>query len=406
MIFNESIVKGNNQENAKESNRALVLESIWKKNSVTRKGLSDLTGLKQATITNIVNDLLAWNLIRESGKKNNGPGRNLIELEIIPSAFNVLSIRFTRKFFLVGVFDLAGNNLNEKCIHFNINDGFVKISNHILEICKNYLKENNKIMSVGIALPGPIIKNEENVIMMIDFPEAEQVNIKKLFEEGLKIPVSITHDANAGLLAEWVYGKTSNDNLNIMYIAAGQGNGLGLLLNGSIYEGATGTAGELGHMSICFDGPICECGNYGCLDLYCSVIQLSRNIEKNIKRYPNTVLTENSNTQEIIEAIINNDELAVKEFKDMIYYLSIALINLVNTYNPSELIIGDELSKVGDLLLETIDSVLKNRMKKEIYDKLSIRLSKFSGDAVLLGAAASAVRYMFKRPSIIEQNLL
>ena len=397
--------KGNNQEYAKESNRSLVLDIIWKMNAITRTDLSKITGLKQATITNIVNDLLPLNLVEESGKINNGKGRNQVELEIVPHAFNVLAIRFTRKFFSIGVFDLRGNVIHHEISYFCANDGFRKILTDIVNRCKGIISANKKIISVGVALPGPIIKDGNKVTMKINFPDSNDVDIMQVLENKLNLPISITHDANAGLIAEFQYGLFSgslSDYSTVLYIAAGQGNGCGMLLNREIFEGSIGTAGELGHTSICFDGPKCECGNYGCLDKYCSTIVLSRMIDANIDRFPNTILKQGDSIEKIISAIINSDDLAVTIFKKMIFYLGIAVTNLINLYNPNIIIFGDELSKTGDIMVDSINSVIKERIDSVIFDNTDIKISKLEGDSVLIGASVLAIDYIFKRLATLQ----
>ncbi len=215
--------------------------------------------------------------------------------------------------------------------------------------------------------------------------------------EHFEIPIKVVHDANAGALCEWWLDSKFLDRGTLVYIAAGQGIGAGIVVNGKVLQGSVGTFGEIGHTSIKYNGRLCKCGNRGCLELYSSTISLIKKISSLIKsgKYKNTILTSSSNLDDFFDALKKNDPLAVDAFNDICKYLSVGIINTINLFNPDLLIIGDEMSKAGDMLTEKLMPRLKESLLPEIYENLEIKTSKFKMDSALIGAGSFLLDKLF-----------
>lgn len=397
-----SVHKGNNQDSISEQNRSLVISLILQNGVCSRTQLSRQTGLKPATITNIVNELFDWGLIRESDKTAKADTRRSVGLEINSNAFYVLGVRVSRMHYSVGLFNLAGELLDDNTSGIGPGMTADGVMDDIIRICDQLMLRHSRIMVMGIALPGPLSKKEGRIIYMSGFPGWERIDILAAMQQRYPIPVVMDHDANASVLAEKWFGGHKAD--TIVFLTLGGGIGCGVLSGDRIFDGAFGMAGEVGHMSICFDGPKCGCGNRGCLELYCSTIQVLKRMERYLDRYPDSVLRPGDGIGELARAVHLGDELALKIFTGMADRLSVGVTNVVNIYNPNLIILGDEMARIGEPLLNAVKERIRDSMLPKVHDHLKIALSSFDTDPGYIGACALGLEHIVRKPNDIRRK--
>lgn len=385
--------KGKNLEDIGQMNRALVISLMRKKEICSRIDLAKATGLKQATITNIINDLLECGLVAETGIIDGKKGRRSIGLTFNGDKYKVVGVRLARKYFTVGLFDLVGNEyevIDEKIQRLSSpRDVLNKMIERISEIMKR--SEDSRVIGIGVAVPGPFFKREGKIGLMTEFPGWEDISIKEELKASFGLPTYVDHDANVGALAEWWLGSHFMDSGTMVYIVAGQGIGAGIINDGKSFTGALGIAGEIGHMSISFDGQKCQCGNRGCLEQYCSTIALIKGVKKELDKYPQSILTQDCTLNQIFEALDAGDELATKVFGRAATYLGLGLVNIIYAYNPHVIVIGDDLSKAGQRLVDIVSKTVEENILPILYKNVTIRLSSLKTDPVLLGAGSLVI---------------
>jgi N-acetylglucosamine repressor len=400
----KNIKRGINLEDVQELNRALVIRLLRKLKVCSRADLAKSTGLKQSTITNIIGDLISWELVTERGIIDGAKGRRSIGISLNTELFKVISVRLARKYFSVGIFDLCGSG--EIAIHeqLEVFEGSTKALQRIRDAVKTIIANNPdfRFLGVGVAIPGPFFRSEGKIALMTEFPGWERISLEEELSSAFHIPVFFEHDANAGVLAEWWLGPHSRETGTIVYVAAGLGIGAGIVIDGRLFRGTLGVAGEIGHMSIDFDGPKCECGNNGCLEHYCSAIALQREVKKELANFPDSPLQRDHSFEAILGAIGAGDDLAVREMHKAAWHLGLGLVNVVNLFNPDVITIGDEMARVGPPLLEIVKEVVQARVLPSIYKSLRIELCSFECDPVLIGVSALVVEKMLLRPSAWE----
>ncbi|MCI9478491.1 MAG: ROK family protein [Lachnospiraceae bacterium] len=383
---------GKNLEVIQAMNRTLLLRLLQQNHICSRANLSEQSGLKQATITNIINDFISWELVEETGLIEGCKGRRAIGIRLNTEVFYVIGVRLSRKYFEVGIFTLMGELVEEEYREY-ITDTkpstvIPKIQESIRRLIARYA--GKKVLAVGVAVPGPYYF-EEGVIEAV-FTDWEQVSIKSMLQEGMPLPVVIDHDANAGVLAECSFGLDPNLYETVVYLAVGQGIGAGIYHEGKIFRGATGIAGEIGHASINMDGPRCECGNRGCLTCYASTIAFMDRVNKRRKDLGFSPLLQ---FQDLIEPAQKKDEVVYSEFRTNMRYLSVGIINLIYSYNPDLIIIGDEMSRIGERVPEEIKYNISQLMERKVLKQAEIRLAAFEKDSAFIGAAELAIDYAF-----------
>lgn len=385
--------EGKNLEDIQEMNRALVIRTMRKFAVCSRIELAKETGLKKSTITNLVNDFIDKGLVIETGIIDGKKGRRSIGIALNGDKFKVIGVRLERKFFTVALFDIRGTvdeMVKEKIGTEDPGTTIIRMKRAINEMLSR--ARDKTVLSIGLAVPGPFIREEGRIGLMTQFPGWDKIPLQKEFQKEFSIPVYIEHDAHLGALAEWWYGTDKTETGTFLYILAGHGIGSGIIVNGRIYTGSLGIAGEFGHMSIAFNGPKCECGNNGCLTHYCSIYSIRRKIERELVNYPNSILKNGElSSDAIVNAIRQGDELAVAVFKEAAWYLGFGLSSFINILNPEMIIIGDALASVGRLLYDIVDEVIKEHVLSSVYNKLQIRLSSFKEDPILIGAGLLAI---------------
>lgn len=396
------MTNGANHEVLQQINRVLVLSILRNKKVTTRAEIAKMTGLQRATITNIINDFIRCDIVRETGIMDGVKGRRCIGITLNGARYSVIAIRLARMHFTIGLFDVTGSCQQKKKVPLNMMDGS-RVAMEVMEKEIRKLLDNRDVISIGIALPGPYLKTENRIAHISDFPGWENVDVSAELEERFHIPVLIEHDGNASTLAEWWFGGHCSRNKVLLNVIAGQGNGAGVIQDDRLFVGGHGFAGELGHTSISFDGPKCGCGNHGCLDLYCSSIVLLRNIRSEIEDHPESLLAKQPLTKEnVAAAAAAGDKLAVQEIQKMGRFLGYGIVNAINTYDPDVVVIGDEMAAIGgEILLRSVRESVKKRVLPILYDNLEIKLSELE-DSILLGAMAVAIDNAFQELRFIK----
>lgn len=384
---------GINQDNAQQINRELVLRFLRKNEGCSRIELAKMTNLKPATITNIINDFQDMGIVREMGTISEGKGRSAIRLALNPESYTVVSVRLTRKEIIVGAFDIRGDKLQTE--RFAIKAG--EKPEYIIRDMKQCIHKAidewavGEVAAIGCAVPGPFLREEGMVALMTGASVWKDVNIREELEKEFGLPIFMEHDANAGALA-YYWRNGSELQQTLVYMAVGQGVGAGIVQNGELLVGRLGVAGEIGHMSISYNGRYCECGNRGCLETYCSTLAFTKEINRKILDGNYSVLRPNSTFEEIVEAIKLNDRLAVDEYRSACDLLAVGVINIINILNPDVIVMEEDMAAVApDILKESLEKVVKPSIIKEMWDNLKIVIGEGDKEAVLAGVSILAM---------------
>ncbi|WP_425262318.1 ROK family transcriptional regulator [Paenibacillus pectinilyticus] len=385
------VKQGTNLEDVMDMNRSLIIKLMRKRGICSRAELAHESGLNQSTITNIINEMIGWGLVVETGVIDGKKGRRSIGIKLNSELYKVIGIRLARKMICVGLYDVEGNVFGFKQLPINRGDGPEAAFNKMKELVAETIKNNaiGKVIAIGVATPGPLFRNEGRIVLMSHFPGWEKINIQEELMSMYGIPVYVEHDAKAGGLAEWWFGERNKDQGTLIYVAAGEGVGAGIVVDGTLFRGSLGMAGEIGHMSINFNGPKCECGHKGCLELYGSTSAILKELSGQHSSLPS------------IWSALNEGNPAVQEVvKQAAWYLAFGLVNIVNCFNPNRIILGDEFSGAGELLLDTVRKVIDEYALPDVSSKIIIELEAQNEDFMLMGAAAIAIENILIKPSL------
>ena len=378
-------------------NRTLILHLLRKEGVCARAHLAKLSSLKQATVTNIINDFQAWGLVKEVGFIAGDKGRRSIGISINNDDHGILGIRLARKDYIMGVFDLSGNLIEARADEIDSRLAPRKIFEMLLQEADRLMEKTGerKTIAIGVAIPGPYNIRRGRIELMTGFPGWGDIAIQEELEQKFRIPVFVGHDANAGVLAQYWHNLEDVGNRPgeiIVYIAVGQGIGAGIICDGELIKGNLGIAGEIGHMSINFNGPRCACGNYGCLENYCSSIAFTNEINR-------VMGGDHEYTFSEAVGMVRAGNPIVKEiFLTSCDSLAVGVVNIINSFDPSVIIIGDEMSHVlPEEMLRRVKGEVKRKVLPEIYENLKIMISTVN-NSMVHGAAITAIMDVFDCP--------
>ncbi len=383
-------IQGMNQKRVQTLNRSLIINIIRQSGTVSRAELARRSNLKQATITNITKELIELGYVRETGYLQGQGGRRSVGLTIDETHYRTIAARLTRQHVTVGLFTILGTELSEERTQISVAQGPEEALNRLARVVNAMVKQagHDKVLGFGLAVPGPFIRPESRIALVTGFPNWEHVMLQEALEKRIDLPLLLEHDTTPAALAEWWIGVGKSEKYQSMIaLIGGQGVGAGIINNGRILLGSLGTAGEIGHHSIDYNGPQCECGNRGCLELYTSTSAIVKAYRRELELSKRLSIPRDISYEDIAGEFLRGDEPATKVVNDMARYLSFGLVNMVNTLNPDLIVIGDEWAILGDPFVDLVRLHLKPRLVPEIYAALAVKLSAFSDDASIRGMA-------------------
>lgn len=320
------------QEMIRDNNRRLVLEYIVNNPPVSRADLSKHLKLTKATISAIVQDLLLQNLILEIGSAKTSLGRKPILLEFNQQYGYVLAIDVRPRQILTLTSDLKGENCHVREYPFSPEEQLFSILSGIIqETLKEYELKNRKILGISIGIYGVVQKNQ---VLFTPYYPLPDPDLGSLLEERFHIPVLVENEANLSVLGESAF----HDNCrNMIHINVHDGIGMGILIDGHLYKGKDGYAGEFGHTILFPDGKPCPCGNRGCFELYASEKAILEEYGKQTRKEKVTIDEFLSDYSRKIPQAQDMMELFVK-------YMSIGINNLINTFNTDLIVLNSSFS--------------------------------------------------------------
>lgn len=393
--------KGQNNEDILSGNRALIVQYLQHNKICTRSQLSKALGLTPASITKTVAGLIENGLIEETGFLQGEKGRRSIGITLKTDLFKVIGVKLSRRNYSIGVFDFDGESYGTRTESFGENTELGSVLGDIKHGIRDYISRYDNVVAIGVAVPGPYLERESRIVLVTDTKGWKEIDLREYFAEEFSAPVIIRHDANSGALAEWWFGSQAVHNgETAVHFLIGEGVGAGVIVGGEVLGGDNGTAAEIGHISVDANGPRCACGNYGCLELYCSSINFAKHAKSKLGEHPDSLLNRCSplTFQSVFDAARDGDPLAVSLVKRAGRYIGYGTVTLINAYNPSTILISNDMAAGGELLLSEIMSVVRERVLEHILKDVSIELSRLPGDPILCGAAAVAIDFCLQNP--------
>ncbi|MCI0519737.1 MAG: ROK family transcriptional regulator [Chloroflexi bacterium] len=385
---------------AKNFSKRISLDLIrFTPGGISRAELARQMGLTRSALTTIIGDLVEGGLVREAEDGPASGGRRPVLLEINPQRGCVAGIDIGATHLSLLITDFAANVLGEEEVPMDILLGpqacLEQVDTHLLSLLNRLRLDLRSILAVGVGVPGPVVAQLGAVSVPPIMPGWDNFPIRSYLQSLWEQPVTLDNDADLGALGEWSHGAGRGER-NLAYIKVGSGIGAGLLLNGNLYHGTSGSAGEIGHITIREDGPKCTCGSYGCLEAMAGGHAIAGRARAAVKSGRRTQLAaiaplDKLSAREVAAAARLGDLVSQQIIAEAGAHLGIAIASLVNLFNPGLVVIGGGVAQIGDLLLEPIRKAVQERSLRSSAQAVRITAALLGRRSSSMGAAVQAL---------------
>ena len=326
------------------ANQRRVVGVLLGQGRSTQAEIARETGLASGTVSSIVRELAAAEIVTTVA----GAGRRGTTVELARGAGLVAGLDFGHMHVAVAVGDMAGQVLGEVrhpiAAEYGDADGLGLAIKLLDQVLGDVGAQRSNLRNIGMGLPAPI--TDGIVMSTAIMPAWVGLNARDLAEAELQVPVHLDNDANLGALGEHRQG-VGRGHRNVVFVKVSSGVGAGLILDGQIFRGAHGTAGEIGHLTLDEQGPLCRCGSRGCLEAYAAT---GSAITMMGSQGPGADLSHGIDG--VIKAAQQGDVAARRVFEDAGLHLGWGLATVTNLLNPDVIAVGGDMSHAGDLLLD------------------------------------------------------
>lgn len=393
--------------NAARPQAALLLKLVWEERRISRADLARITGLSRSTVSDAVRDLLRSGLVVETGTGEANGGRKPIMLEFQDDACGILGVDIGATHVAVVMTNLRGEVRQWRVEPFPVRENPQGTRDLAHDLCRATMDSwgaaGRQVLGVGVGLPSPVDPRHPFHLSEVVMPAWGGRNGLEDLRDRLDLPLLVDNDANLGALAEhwWGAGRGIDD---FAYIKVATGIGLGHILGGEIYRGASGVAGEIGHLAIDPHGRPCVCGLKGCLVMYAGSAALVEQARQRLAQHPASLMAaEGLSMVGIADAAQAGDELALQVVREAAEHLGVTVAGLLNLNNPRMVVLGGGITRVGEGLLEPLRATVLKRTLMSSISAAEIVASPLGSRAVAMGASTIMLDAAFHNPALFRQ---
>ncbi|MFF4245859.1 ROK family protein [Streptomyces sp. NPDC001822] len=375
------------QTSLHRANLERVVRAVRMAGSLTQAEIARSTGLSAATVSNIVRELKDGGTVEVT--PTSAGGRRARSVSLSGDAGIVIGVDFGHTHLRVAIGNLAHQVLAEESEPLDVDassaQGFGRAEQLVNRLVETTGISPEKVIGVGLGVPGPIDVESGTLGSTSILPGWTGINPSQELAGRLGVPVYVDNDANLGALGELVWGSGRGVR-DLAYIKVASGVGAGLVIDGHIYRGPGGTAGEIGHITLDESGPVCRCGNRGCLETFTAA------------RYVLPLLMPSHGPDLTMDRVVQlareGDPGCRRVIGDVGRHIGSGVANLCNLLNPSRVVLGGSLAEAGELVLGPIRDSVSRYAIPSAARQLSVLPGALGGRAEVLGALALVLSEM------------
>ncbi len=372
---------------------------------ISRSELADITGLSRATVSETVRELLEREFVREVGSDNTQRGRPPVKLEVNPTRFYLIAVEIDVGCIVVAITTLVGEILVQRREEFRTHD-YDFVLNLCVSTVDRLLRQQSihrdDVLGIGVAVPGQVDLNRR-VVTFAPNLRWRDVSLADDLERDLNLPVLVSNEAMLGAMAEKWFGRGRDAGV-LVYVSVKGGLGCGIVNDRSLFLGVSGSAGELGHMSIDPKGPECSCGSRGCWEVYSDEQAILDRAFRALRTSKDSLLfqwciVENRRltVDDIVHAANVGDQTAMEIVRESGWYLGIGIANIVNGLNPDMVIVGGCIA-ASEIVFDEINRVVQERGLQIPAEKVSLVPTGLGDKVALMGCIALLLDTLLEQP--------
>lgn len=399
-----------NQALVREINLSAIMNRLHKHAPISRSALAEMTGLNKTTVSSLVQELISHQFVREVGLDSAGAGRPAMLLEFNPRAGCIISAEIE-----VGFISVICANFSTEIIwrakEFTEPDAdHEQIIHHLLLLLHQAVDTAHTtqipVLGIAVGVPG-LVDRDSGMLLFGPNLYWENVPLGEILHHEFDLPIFVDNNANMAALGEFYFGVAQDYN-DILYLSIGVGLGGGIIQGGQLVTGATGFAGEFGHMTVIPDGELCSCGNRGCWETLVSYKALLNRVQSALSNGQPSLLAQTGNSwphnltiTDIQNAATSGDRLVLEILADIGCFLGIGVASLVNILNPELVVLGGIDSVMSEFLLPFLQKELKQRALRWNVEPTQVVLAQHGADACVMGGMAMIYQAILTKPSIV-----
>ena len=377
-------------QQTKQHNLNLVLKTIFDNESISRAEIARVTKLTRATVSDMVTNLIEEGLVEEIGFGDSIGGKAPILLSLIADSRYLIGLNLAQDKFIGSVVNLRGEI--KETVEFPVEESDGEQALQLIHKILDQLtdKEWKPIVGIGIGTPG-LVNTLEGIVVSAVNLDWQDLPLAQLLESRYDLPVTVLNDSQATAIGEFVYGDEHNSDDNLIVVTVKQGIGAGILINGRLFQGDGGGAGEIGHVVVEENGTLCRCGKYGCLETVASARAVVQRAVDLASEYSNSELA--SNLQGISLSAIEgawreNDPLAHRVVSDAAHILGVSIANLVGALNIQKIVLTGDMVCFGEPWLQIVQETMSQGALSRIAQETKINIGQLEFRGCILGASA------------------
>ncbi|WP_166844417.1 ROK family transcriptional regulator [Isoptericola sp. BMS4] len=359
------------------------MSAVQQRGSLTQIELAGVTGLSPATVSNIVKELTAAGVLHTAHSTRNG--RRALQVTLARGLGLVAGVHFGTRSLRVSLADASMRVLADQRMPLapdhRADTGLQRAALLVREMLLDVDAAPDELLGVGVGVPAPVDVRTGRIATVGMMRGWDEVDVGGTLSDDLGAPVHVDNDANLGALAEARSGAGAGHDA-VAYLRVSHGIGGGIVLGGRIVHGRGGVAGEIGHVTIDENGPICRCGNRGCLETFAGAGVLLAMLSES--RGPLTL-------RDVIDAARAGDPGCRRVLFDAGQHLGVATASLCNLVDPEIVVVGGQLADAGEILLGPMRTVVEQRTMPSVSGPVSVVPSEHGATAEVRGALTLAL---------------
>jgi len=408
MLLTDQFRTGN-QGALRRQNLSALMHHLYESAPIARAELVKLTGLNKATVSSLINELIANRFIQEIGAgKSNGVGRRTVLLDVNPARGCIISGEISADLISVICADFATEIIWRRTESLERGAGPEAVITHTVELLRAAqtagAAAGAPLLGLALGVPG-LVNLESGTLLYSTNLEWRDVPLQEILSRHFQTSIYVDNSATLAALGEQYFG-VAEGHREVLYLNAGVGLGGGMVLEGRLYGGAAGFAGEFGHMTMDPEGELCKCGNRGCWETQVSQAALFRLIRQAVESGAASQLTELVNDRPdqltvrlVAEAARAGDAVALAALHKVGRDLGIGIASLINALNPELVVFGGTLSEAADLFMEMVRDEARGRALYWNHKTARIEIARYEADATLMGGVARICQSVLANPS-------
>lgn len=411
-LIQQNVAELNNQLRIKERNMKRLFDLIYAHGKISRAQLAAMTKLSPTTVSSLVDEMIANEIVIASGMEDtNRIGRKAILLQINPDKLQIPTIAWERTGFKYVLYDLACNELERLYMSHSQSANYAQELHNIIT-SKSKLIKPDRLGALCITLPAVVDVHMHRIISTVLDVQGQEDFLPHIKDHFLVRPVVVGNESAFYAYAEKEFALSSPAE-NVMYINVNIGVGAGIIYRGKIYRGSFGMAGEFGHMSVDMNGPVCSCGNRGCLERLISTPRIVERAVQEASQDRRSLLytfcegdLESATLDQVAQAFIAGDPAVSRAIEQSAEILSFGIANAIRIFDPEILIIGGGIEILGPKFLEMVRRMVNMNGTSVLASSARIDYTKLDPICKTRGAAKYYIDNLMRMTTINEEDVI